>query len=95
MRLIFDFNEDKVVADGLTADELLAPMRAYGKEHGIRETSYGVFEREGREAMAIVLKFVVRYSTKNPWYLDYLEHWTFNIDGRIEDCKEETLRPLI
>lgn len=45
--------------------------------------------------MAIVLKFVVRYSTKNPWYLDYLEHWTVNIDGRIEDCKEEMLRPLI
>ena len=87
--LTFDFNEDRVMEAGHTTDELLAPMREHAKKYGIDEVEYGVFAKDGINALAAIAKFVVNVSLD---YLDYLNTWMMNVDGEVEDCKSSILK---
>lgn len=56
--LKFIFNEEKVAAAGTTKDALLAPMREHAAKYGIEETAYGVFSKDGEDAMCVITMFV-------------------------------------
>lgn len=83
--LTFDFNMDKVWEAGYTTDELLAPMREHAKKYGIDEVEYGVFAMDGINALAAIGKYAVSVS---PDFVDYLDNWILNVDGKEEDCIE-------
>lgn len=84
--LTFDFNKEKVAEDGLTTDELLAPMREYAKKYGIDEPEYGVFTMTGKHAMCSIGMFIISITKKNHAYVSYLNTWLFDVCGKIEDC---------
>ena len=84
--LTFKFNEEKVCEAGYTTDELLAPIREHALKYGIEEAEYGVFTKDGINALAAIGKYVVNVS---PAFLDYLDKWTLNVNGEEEDCIEE------
>ena len=90
--LTFHFDLEAVEKAGLTTDELLQDMRNYAGECKITETSYGVFEKNGIDAMAMLVGYAVRKSKADPEFLDYLTSWIANIDGTIEDCKVSALK---
>ena len=90
--LTFDFNEEAVKKAGLTTDELLEDMRRYAKECDIKEISYGVFEKTGVHAMAMLIGYAVRKGKAEPEFINYLTSWIADIDGTIEDCKQEIIR---
>lgn len=85
-QLTFVFNEEKVKENGLTVDSLLWDMRKYAQSEGITEIKPGVFEKDGEDAMALLLKYVVKKERRNPEFITYLSKWEANIDGEIEDC---------
>ncbi|MGN0435993.1 MAG: hypothetical protein ACI4D8_05115 [Wujia sp.] len=87
--LTFVFNEEKVREAGTTTDELLAPMRAHAKEYGIDEIDYGVFAKDGNKALGAIGKYAVSVS---PSFLDYLDEWTLDVNGKKEDCIEALRR---
>ena len=89
--LTFQFDLEAVGKAGLTTDELLEDMRAYAKEWGIKEISYGVFEKTGKDAMAMLVGYAVRKGKSEPEFLNYLTSWIADIDGTIEDCKKEII----
>ena len=84
--LQFIFNRDKVAAAGTTEDALLAPMREHAAKYGIEETEYGVFSKDGEDAMCVITMFVPKIVRKNPEYIDFLEKWPLDVDGEEEDC---------
>lgn len=90
--LIFDFNKEKVEAAGLTTDDLLQPMREHAKKYDIKETSYGVFQKEGENAMCVVGMFVTDITDRDHKYISYFNSWIFNVNGQIEDCVETIKR---
>ena len=87
--LTFDFNIDKVWEAGYTTDDLLAPMREHAKKYGIEEVEYGVFAKDGINALAAMELYIVHASNK---YLDFLDKWILNTNGSIEDCKKSLIQ---
>jgi hypothetical protein len=92
--LTFIFNKDKVAKAGYTEDELLQPMREHARKYGISETEYGVFSKEGEDALCVVSMAIPQITDDNPKYLDLLDTWTLDVDGEKEDCIKETLEWL-
>lgn len=90
--LTFEFDMEAVEKAGLTTDELLEDMRMYAKENEIVETSYGVFEKNGSHAMAILIGYAVRKNKAEPEFINYLSSWIADIEGTIEDCKVSILK---
>lgn len=88
--LTFVFNKDKVKKAGYTEDELLQPMREHAQKYGISETGYGVFSKEGENAVCVLSMVIPQITKKNPQYLNLLTEWTLDIDGDKEDCIKET-----
>ena len=89
--LTFNFDEEAVKAAGLTTDELLEDMRDYAKKCEITEVEYGVFEKIGIDAMAMLIGYAVRKDDVDPKFINYLTSWIADVDGSIEDCKAEIL----
>ena len=87
--LTFDFNEDRVMEAGHTTDELLAPMREHAKKYGIDEVEYGVFAKDGINALAAMELYIVYASDE---YLGFLDKWILNTKGSIEDCKKSLIQ---
>ena len=90
VKLTFEFNEAEVAKAGLTTDELLAEVREFAKENDIAETSYGVFEKNGENALALVGKIVIDIVAEKPEHISYLQKLTFNVNGRNEDALAAT-----
>ena len=90
--LSFNFDMEAVEKAGFTTDELLEDMRAYAKECEIQEISYGVFEKTGVHAMALLVGYAVRKNKADPDFINYLTSWIADIDGTIEDCKQEAIK---
>lgn len=92
--LTFVFNQDKITEAGLTEEELLRPMREHAKKYKIEEKEYGVFYKEGENALCVVGMFVPDIVWENPQYMDYLTEWTLDVDGEKEDCIKDTRKWL-
>ena len=90
--LSFEFNEKKLIEDGKTKDDILRPMREHAKKYGIKEIEYGVFAKDGKDAMCVIAMFPVNHTMEDLSYISYLEKWELNIDGVIEDCIQETIK---
>lgn len=90
--LTFDFDKNKVKEAGYTEDELLQPMREHAEKYGIDETKYGVFSKDGEDALCVLTMFVSRITRKNRSYINYFKNWTLDVDGEKEDCIYETLK---
>ena len=88
--LTFVFNKDKVEKAGHTEDELLQPMREHAQKYGIAETEYGVFSKDGEDALCVVGMFVTGITRSNLEYISYFDCWTLDVDGEKEDCIAET-----
>ena len=87
--LTFVFDKDKLKKTGQSEDALLQPMRSYARKYKIDEKEYGVFSKDGDDALSLMTMFVTRFSRKNPNYISYLGEWTLDVDGDTEDCIEE------
>lgn len=87
--LTFVFDKEKVAAAGKTEDGLLAPMRTHAKKYDIAETEYGVFSKDGEDAMCVISMFVPEIVEKDPKYIGFLKEWTLNVEGDEEDCIKE------
>ena len=90
-RLTFVFNQDKLDKAKKNENDLLFPMREYAKEHGIIETSKGVFEMEGNDAFALLGGFVADITDEDHYYVTFLEKWELEVGGIVEDCIEDTM----
>lgn len=88
--LSFVFNKDKVEKAGYTEDELLAPMREHAQKYEILEGKYGVFSKDGEDALCVLTMFVSSMVRKNHQYIGFLDEWTLDVDGEKEDCIKET-----
>lgn len=84
--LTFVFDKEKVTAAGTTEEALLAPMREHAKKYAIAEDAYGVFSKDGEDALCVINMFVPQIVKKDRRYLDLLNKWTLNVDGEEEDC---------
>lgn len=90
--LTFVFDDNKVTSAGLTEDELLSPMREHAQKYGILEKEYGVFSKDGADALCVIGMFIPQITDQNPHYIDYLQEWILNVDGEPEDCIQATHR---
>ena len=79
----------KLKQAGKTEEELLQPMREHAKKYDIAEPEHGFFAKDGEDAMCVIGMFIPEITRKDVHYLDYLDEWTFDIDGEVEDCIEE------
>ena len=52
---------------------MLAPMREHAAKCSIEETEYGVFSKDGEDAMCVITMFVPEIVEKNPEYINFLE----------------------
>ena len=86
----FKFNKEKLKEYGKTEDELLNPFREDLKPWTVSEIALGVFQKDGQDAL-VILDFPLMYIRKNLYYLQLLDEWTLDIDGDIENCKEELI----
>ena len=86
----FKFNKEKLKEYGKTEDELLNPFREALKPWTVSEIASGVFQKDGKDAL-VILDFPLMYIRKNLYYLQLLDEWTLDIDGDIENCKEELI----
>lgn len=86
--LSFIFDKEKVLAAGLTEDELLAPMREHAKKYGISEDEYGVFSKDGEDAYCVLGMAVPELVKLNSRYVDFLKEWIFDVEGEKENCLE-------
>lgn len=79
----------KADIDEFDEDEFWNKIRDYAKKEEIVETSEGVFEKDGEDAMALLLKIpvVLLELYEKKYLLKYFEQLELNIDGEIEDCK--------
>ena len=85
VRLTFDFNEEALVKYNVTKDELLAEIREYSKENDIEETSFGVFEKDGEQALGTIIAITVKILNENTMYLKYLNCLELDEDGEKEN----------
>ena len=92
--LQFIFNKEKVVAAGITEDALLEPMREHAAKYGIEETAYGVFSKDGEDAMCVITMIGPKILWKNPEYINFLEKWPLDVDGDKEDFIDSSRRWL-
>ena len=90
-RLTFVFNPEKLNGANKSADDMLSPMREYAKEHGITESSTGVFEMDGSDAFALLGGFVADITDEDHSYVTFLDKWELDVGGIVDDCIEETL----
>ena len=90
-RLTFVFNQNKLLTEKKTENDLLSPMREFAREHGIRETSNGVFEVDGNNAFALLGGFVADITDEGHSYVGFLDKWGLDIDGIVDDCIADTL----
>ncbi len=90
--LTFVFNKEKVASAGSTEEELLCPMREYAEKYGISENEYGVFSKDGEDALCLLTMFVTRHTRKDLEYVSFLKEWTLDVDGETEDCISEVLK---
>ncbi|MFR7716309.1 MAG: hypothetical protein ACLU09_08380 [Clostridium sp.] len=88
--LKFVFNQEKLKQAGKTEEELLQPMREHAKKYDIAEPEHGFFVKDGEDAMCVIGMAVPDITDANPHYIDYMDEWTFDVDGEVEDCIEET-----
>ena len=88
--LKFVFNQEKLKQAGKTEEELLQPMREHAKKYDIAEPEHGFFVKDGEDAMCVFGMFIPEITRKDVHYLDYLDEWTFDIDGEVEDCIKES-----
>lgn len=88
--LTFVFNKNKVKEAGCTEEELLRPMREHAKKYGIAEDEYGVFSKDGEDALCVLTMYVSRATRENLDYVSYFDELTLNVDGEVEDCIAET-----
>lgn len=93
--LTFVFDEEKVAKAGMTTDELLIPMREHAKKYNIDETAYGVFAKDGEDALCSLDMALPIIVENNPRYINFLKEWTLNVDGEEEDCIQSSRRWLI
>ena len=79
----------KADIDEFDENEFWNKIRDYAKKEQINETSNGVFEKDGEDAMALLLKIpvVLLELYEKKYLLKYFEQLELNIDGEIEDCK--------
>lgn len=90
--LTIKLNEEEVKkADAREFDEadFWKKIRNYAKEEEVVETSEGIFEKDGIDAMCILVKipvFVLELY-ENKQLLKYFDVLELNVDGEIEDCK--------
>ena len=90
-RLTFVLNQDKLNKANKSENDMLSPMREYAKEHGIIETSTGVFEMEGNDAFALLGGFVADITDEDHTYVTFLDKWELDVGGIVDDCIEDTL----
>ena len=88
--LKFVFNQEKLKQAGKTEEELLQPMREHAKKYDIAEPEHGFFVKDGKDAMCVIGMAVPDITDADPHYIDYMDEWTFDVDGEVEDCIEET-----
>lgn len=93
--LTFVFDKDKVAKAGTTEDELLAQMRAHAEKYHIAEEKYGVFSKDGENALCVLGMSLPMIVEENPRYINLLKEWTLNVDGEEEDCIQSSRRWLI
>lgn len=87
--LTFVFNKNKVKEAGCTEEELLHPMREHAAKYDIAEEEYGVFSKDGEDALCVLSMFVSQITDQNNQYIDFFDEWTLDIDGEKEDCVKE------
>ncbi len=90
-RLTFIFNKEKLESAHKSENDMLSPMREYAKEHGIKELSNGVFEKEGGDAFALLGGFVADITDEDHTYVTFLDKWELDVGGIVDDCIEDTL----
>ena len=88
--LKFVFNQEKLKQAGKTEEELLQPMREPAKKYDIAEPEHGIFVKDGVDALGVIGMFIPEITRKDVHYLDYLDEWTFDVDGEVEDCIKES-----
>ena len=86
VKLTFEFDKAEISKAGLTEDELLAEVREYAKKNKIAETSHGVFEKDGEDALCQNMMIAHTILFDRPHYLDCLKSLNMDDDGEIEDC---------
>lgn len=94
VKLTFIFDKDVLKKENITEDEILREMREYANKNEINETSYGVFEKDGEDAMSLLIIFASKLLCKNQKYMFYLKKLELDVDGEKEDCIETTKRWL-
>lgn len=93
-RLTFVFNEQKIQDDGLSKDAILQFARDYSKKNDIAESSYGVFEKDGEDAMCMLTFIAVNILDEETGYIDYISKLELEVNGKKEDCVESQKRWL-
>lgn len=94
VKLTFEFDKSEIKKAGLTEDELLADVRKYAKENDIAETAFGVFEKDGEDALAMLVMIGVETLRKDLAYMKYVKTLELDVDGEKEDCKESVQKWL-
>lgn len=92
VKLTIELDEDEVKKadiDEFDEVEFWQKIRDYTKSENINETANGVFEMDGEDALAMLLKIpvVVLEIYHNKWMLKFFKKLELDVDGEIEDCK--------
>ena len=90
--LTFFFNEKALIEKNLTKDELLVEIRQYSQQYDITEKSIGCFEKDGENAMCLLLKIALKLLKGSKKYIDCLSKLELDVDGQKEDCIESVRR---
>ena len=88
VKLIFEFYGDRLKDKNLTEDEMLAEVREFAGENDIDETSHGIFEKDGEDALCLLMMIAHRLLTERPNYMECLKSLVLDDDGDIEECVE-------
>lgn len=86
VKLTFEFDKAEVTQAGLTEDELLTEVRDYAKKNNISETSYGVFEKDGDNALCLLMIIADQFLTNNQENLNYLTYLELDDEDEKENC---------
>ena len=90
VKLTFEFNEELIKKNNITKDELLKEMREYARANDIVESSYGVFKKDGEDALCLLSMIAVKIAEKCVQDTNYLNMLELDVDGEKEDCIRET-----
>ena len=86
--MTINFKEEKLKELGYTAEQLLGQFDEYCSANDILKPQLNVFEKDGIHALADISKIIFEIE-KNVWFLNLLDKWYWNIDGKIEDILED------